>query len=104
MRIIAILCVVLLSACNGVDGRLDLRKPASLSMDPPPGPPEYRQGWIDGCESGSHAYTNNFYKALGAFELRQDPVLRNNKMYYQVWKDAFLYCALYWEGVNRDRI
>lgn len=100
-----ILCLALaLAACTGKDGSLDLRKPASLSFEPPPGPPEYRQGWSDGCESGSSAYAADFYKLIRAFDLKLDPQLRNNRMYYQVWKDAFLYCALYWEGINSNRI
>ena len=90
--------------CTGKDGRFDIRKPYSLDLTPPAGPPEYEQGWTDGCESGMNAYSGGIYKALKVFELRQDPQLRNNKMYYQVWKDAFLYCSLYWEGINRDRV
>lgn len=101
---ITILLCFLLIGCNGYDGKFDIRKPVSFSMDPPPGPPEYRQGWKDGCESGSDAYTSDLYKMINAFQLRQDPVLRNNKMYYQVWKDAFLYCAIAWETINRSKI
>lgn len=94
-------CIIALSACTGKDGAFDIRKPYAMDLTPPDGPPEYQQGWSDGCESGSHAYSGGMYKLMGAFELKQDEVLRNNRMYYQVWKDAFLYCSLYWEGVNR---
>ena len=90
-----LLLVFVLSACTGAGGSLDLRKPVSLNLEPPEGPPEYRQGWSDGCESGMQVYSNDFYKFWKTFEFRQDPNLRKNKMYYQVWKDAYLYCALY---------
>lgn len=102
IHIIAML--LMLQACTGLNGSLDLRKPASLDLTPPEGPPEYEQGWIDGCESGMNAYSNTFYKWVRTFEYRQDPVLRHNKMYYQVWKDAFLYCSIFLETVNRERI
>lgn len=92
--------VPVLCGCTGTDGKFDPRKPYSLDMTPPKGPPEYEQGWIDGCESGSATYSNNFYMFTRVFKFRQDPILRNNKMYYQVWKDAFLYCSLYWERIN----
>lgn len=89
----ALMLMMSISACTGKGGTLDLRKPVSLNLEPPQGPNEYRQGWQDGCESGMNAYSSQFYKSLKVFKLKQDPLLRNNKMYYQVWKDAFLYCA-----------
>lgn len=104
MRLIAIILLATLCACTGYNNTLDLRKPASFSMNPPPGPDVWRQGWRDGCESGSDAYTAPFYKSINAFELVQDPVLRNNKMYYQAWKDAFLYCAISWEMISNSPI
>jgi hypothetical protein len=79
-------------------------KPASLDIDPPEGPPEYQQGWLDGCESGMAAYSDALPKSFKAFKLKQDPNLRNNKMYYQIWKDAFLYCAIFLEATNKWRI
>jgi len=79
-------------------------KPASLDIKPPDGPPEYQQGWSDGCESGMAAYTDALPKSFKAYKLKQDPNLRNNKMYYQIWKDAFLYCAIFMESTNKWNI
>lgn len=93
-----------LTACTGKGGSLDLRKPASLDLEPPEGPPEYRQGWEDGCESGMQVYSADFYKFWQVFEFRQDANLRNNRMYYQVWKDAYLYCAIYMLSTNAFKI
>ncbi len=102
-RALPVLALMLaLIGCTGKDGRFDLRKPVTLSFDPPPGPPEYRQGWSDGCESGSMAYSGTFYKLARSFDLRQDPKLRDNKVYYRAWKDAFLFCAMYWESEKRN--
>lgn len=102
--VILLILVFSMTACTGKDGTFDIRKPYSLDLTPPPGPPEYEQGWTDGCESGMSAYANGMYKTMRVFNLRQDPVLRNNRMYYQVWKDAFLYCSLYWETVNTTKL
>ena len=91
-----------LTACTGKDGTFDVSKPYSLDLTPPEGPFEYTEGWSDGCESGMSAYGNNFYKLLKAHQLKMNPELRKNRMYYQAWKDAFLYCAVYLEAVNSD--
>lgn len=103
--VINILIVVLL--CNLNVGCIKSRilknaiwKPANLDLDPPPGPEIYQQGWSDGCESGMSTYQNNFIKFMKVYKFRQDPVLRNNRMYYQVWKDAYGYCAKFLEEVN----
>lgn len=102
--IITGIACLLLAGCTGRDGSFDARKPYSLDLTPPDGPFEYEEGWSDGCETGMAAYGNNFMKLFKAFELKQNPKLRNNKMYYQAWKDAFLYCALFMERVNRGGI
>lgn len=99
-HIITVLLLLTLAGCTGAHGKIDLRKPLSFHFTPPPGPPEYEQGWMDGCESGSNAYVNPFYKTFKFYKYKQDAELRNNKMYYQVWKDAYFYCALQWEGIN----
>ncbi len=98
--IIFIIIISPMIACTGKGGALDIRKPYSLNLEPPPGSPEYRQGWTDGCESGMNVYSYDFYKTVRAFNYKQDPALRNNKVYYQVWKDAFVYCAIFWETNN----
>ena len=47
----------------------------------------------DGCETGVAGYGNAFYKTFHT--AKQDPLLAQNKVYYQVWKDAYAYCATY---------
>lgn len=79
-------------------------QPYSLNLEPPPGPEEYRKGWADGCESGGNAYSDTFYKITRAFDYKFDATLRNNKFYYQAWKDAFFYCSVYWERTNNPYI
>src|SRR4051812_36780684 len=103
-KILFVLFAMLLTSCNHTaDGKISWA-PASLDLTPPPGPPDYQKGWSDGCESGSNAYSNSVYKTFKAFEFRYDASQRNNKVYAQVWKDAFLYCSLYWERTNQENI
>ena len=101
---IIILLSSVVSACNTTpDGDISLQ-PYSLDLTPPDGPPEYQKGWSDGCESGANAYANNFYKYIEAFDYKYDANLHNNKMYFQVWWDAFIYCSIYWERTNEPNI
>jgi hypothetical protein len=95
-----VMVLVVLTGCNGQFWK-DFHKPYSLDLTPPPGPPEYQQGWSDGCESGMLSYSNALAKTFRVFELKQDPRLRENKMYYQVWKDAFLYCSIFIEATRK---
>ncbi|HCR86162.1 MAG TPA: hypothetical protein DIV86_05735 [Alphaproteobacteria bacterium] len=93
-----------LQSCNeNPDGSFSLQ-PNNLDLTPPAGPELYQKGWTEGCESGSNAYTSPFYKMIKAFNYKYDTSLRNNKMYSQVWKDAFIYCSIYWERVNSQGI
>ncbi len=88
------------SACNrDYYGKLSFQ-PGFMDLQPPPGPEIYRKGWADGCESGANAYSNAFYKQIKAFEYRYDAHQRSNVMYTQIWKDAFIYCSIFWERVN----
>lgn len=81
------------SGCTHYDTQWGFAKPATLVMKPPPGPPEYEQGWLDGCESGYSGYGNSTNKQFHTW--RQDPILAQNPVYYQIWKDAYWYCANY---------
>ncbi|MDX1949933.1 MAG: hypothetical protein SFT90_05480 [Rickettsiales bacterium] len=94
------LSLLVVSSCNtDYYGKMSLQ-PYSLNLTPPKGPENYRKGWADGCESGANAYSNPFYKQIKAFDYRYDPTLRNDKVYTQIWKDAFIYCSIYWERLN----
>ena len=90
--LIIILLMFGLTSCS--DGKLYpfWAKAASLRIhDGPPGPPNYRQGYKDGCESGFKAYSQHYNKVW--WEFRQDKNLRQDPVYYQIWKDAYSYCA-----------
>lgn len=99
---VALLALASTTACAKFAEQLTRPKPFGLA-ETPPGTPEFRQGWEDGCETGMGTYGNNRYKA--AYGFIQDPVLVNNPEYYRAWQDGQLYCRWYtfgwvteWEG------
>ena len=53
----------------------------------------YVEGWIHGCETGTSANSNAWYKFF--YKFRQDPYKAQNPKYYKGWKDAFSYCGRY---------
>ncbi len=66
-------------------------KPRSVLMaTAPEGPPEYVQGWNDGCESGLATYGNAYYRTF--YHFKQDRNLVDNDLYYRTWSDAYNYC------------
>lgn len=97
--IIVLAVLSLLSACHSLPDNL---KPGAWILDQAPkdGPPEFKQGWTDGCESGMASMSNSLYKA--SYSFKQDKTLRNNPVYYKTWKDTFNFCRHYLYGTLRQ--
>jgi hypothetical protein len=92
--IVSLFLTVGLNGCTKFHFEFGGAHPSSLPLkSPPPGPPIYQQGWMDGCESGFSGYGNNFDKVFHTW--KQDPELAQNSVYYRIWKDAYGYCANY---------
>ncbi len=62
----------------------------SLYLVKPSGPPEYRLGWEDGCDTGFSAQGDFMDKMVFGFKKR--PELGNNELYKQAWNEGFTYC------------
>lgn len=92
-NILYIALLLMLPACTSMHSDFGLGKPASLSMTPPAGPPEYSQGWSDGCETGIAGYGNSFTKMF--YTAKKDPNYIYSPVYNQVWRDAYAYCRTY---------
>lgn len=72
-----------------------------LLREGPPGPPKFKMGWKDGCETGISATSNlfqkHFYTFKQQYEYARDPV------YYTAWKISFMYCQRYvFQHVGRE--
>ncbi|PIR33132.1 MAG: hypothetical protein COV36_03250 [Alphaproteobacteria bacterium CG11_big_fil_rev_8_21_14_0_20_44_7] len=88
--ILVAMAVVLLCGCNNP---ITEPKPVLLDTELDYGPPEFRQGYEDGCKSALGAYGNSYQKT--AYGLRKDPRYETDRMYNQVWKDGWSYCYMW---------
>lgn len=52
--------------------------------------PAYKQGWNDGCDTGSAVYGNTFTKAFKGYT--RDSSMVGNPAYESAWNDAYNYC------------
>lgn len=66
----------------------------------PEGPPIYKQGWADGCETGLDTIAGSRFWN----EFKQRPDLAKNPMYYKVWHDAFWYCYFWMREYAKETI
>lgn len=87
-----------LTGCGGLHMTPGIGRPWSFNANPPPGPPEYQQGWSDGCESAFSGYGNQFAKAFHS--LRKDGAYTENPVYQRVWRDAYDYCRAYMKATQ----
>ncbi len=87
--LVIIACILMLSACSS-----KLGGPKAFGMgDVPDGPPDFQEGWRDGCKTGMGTMAPNYYKTF--YKFTQNTHKIQNKMYYQAWKDAYTYCRQY---------
>lgn len=97
-----VILVMTLTAITGCYNAPDAVKPMPWLFDqmPKDAPNNFKRGWIDGCETGMASMTNSFYKAFYAF--KQDAKLRDDPIYYTVWKDTYNFCRHYVYGTLRQ--
>jgi hypothetical protein len=54
------------------------------------GPPEYKLGWQDGCDTGVSAQGGFSY--IMAYGFKKRPELSNSEHYKAAWNEGFTYC------------
>ena len=90
-RFSAIFLLLFATACTDGTGKLWPTPLWSRSF-PPPGPPNYQQGMMDGCETAQGAVGSSVYAAVhSGIHYDVDKAL-NDKVYYKAWKDGYFYC------------
>lgn len=90
----SLICIsVMLAACNGPNNSLNLFKPAMLDMNPPEGPQNYQQGWIDGCKSALAITNTDLHLTLGTYQLVLDKTMRYDSLYNKAWQYAYNHCG-----------
>ena len=76
-------------------------RPLSLYMVEPSGPPEYKLGWEDGCDSGLSAQGGAVAKAAYGFKKR--PEMFDNTLYNSAWNEGFTYCRFSLDPVDKSQ-
>ena len=75
-------------------------RPPALYFVDPPGAPEYKLGWEDGCDSGISAQSGMMYKMAYGFKKR--PELGDNDLYKTAWNEGFTYCRFSLDPVDKN--
>jgi len=76
-------------------------RPPSLYLVEPSGPPEYKLGWEDGCDSGLAAQGGMVAKATYGFKKR--PEYYDNTTYTAAWNEGFTYCRFSLDPVDKSQ-
>lgn len=76
-------------------------RPLSLYFVQPAGPPEYKLGWEDGCDSGLSAQAGGVAKAAYGFKKR--PEFFDNSVYTSAWNEGFTYCRFSLDPVDKSQ-
>ena len=95
MRYVSLLLLmILLGGCQSQSGWFDYSRPASMNITPPPGTPEFQQGWSDGCRAAIASINTDMNLMLASHKYKIDGQLwAQSKRYKTAWKDAHYYCA-----------
>jgi hypothetical protein len=65
-------------------------RPIPLYHAQPDGPPEYRLGWEDGCDTAVSSHDGLLLKILYGF--RKRPEFGNSELYKTAWNEGYGYC------------
>lgn len=76
-------------------------RPPSLYFVQPSGPPEYKLGWEDGCDTGLAASGGAVGKATYGYKKR--PELLDNTLYNTAWNEGFTYCRFSLDAVDKNQ-
>ncbi len=80
-RVIWLSIILLISSC----------RPVTLAFSQPEGPPEFKLGWEDGCDTGLSAQDAGYwYRAMYGYKKR--PEMMENELYKNGWNEGFSYC------------
>ena len=82
--------LLMITGCNAPNGLLP--GPLFSSNFPPPGPPNYQQGIMDGCRTAIGASASGFYALMYNKVYYDVDKAINDTVYYKAWKDGYFYC------------
>lgn len=74
-------------------------RPLPLQLSAPSGPPEYRLGWEDGCDSGISAEDGGFFYRM-SLGFKKRPEMAGEDMYKAGWNEGFSYCRFSFSAIK----
>ncbi len=77
-------------------------RPFWLNQIDPPGTPEYKLGWEDGCDTGISAEGGWEYKMTYGYKKRME--FATNDQYKQGWNEGFSYCRFSFAATKDDGV
>lgn len=95
-KLVATAALLALTGCSGffTPDSFFAPKPLYVKINgdqlPADAPPDARQGWHDGCESGYAVYGTNVYKSFYGY--KRDTSKVGNYLYETQWYNGYNYC------------
>lgn len=77
-------------------------RPTSTYFVQPQGPPEYKLGWEDGCDTGVAASSSGLGKLVFGFKKR--PEFGDNEVYKSAWNEGFTFCRFSLEQTDKNNV
>lgn len=100
--IILLSILIILPACDLTHNNIFAPNRKLFKMLPP-GPPEFQQGFLDGCQTGlSTGFANDYYKTFYKFTKDIDMVKNKVTKYTRTWSAAMIYCRHYALGTLKE--
>ena len=95
-KILAILTLlILITACDATKNNIFAPNRKLLKQLPKKAElyPDYKAGWLDGCETGmATGFGNDYYKTFYKFKKDRRMVEQNNVVYLRAWSHAMIAC------------
>ena len=83
-----------------VSTALSACRPPTLYFVGPSGPPEYKLGWEDGCDTGVGAQGGGVPRLVYGFKKR--PEFGDSDLYKTGWNEGFTYCRFALDPVGKS--
>lgn len=102
VKIYIIFFILILGSCDLTHKNIFAPNKKLFKMVPP-GPPEFQQGFLDGCQTGlSTGFANDYYKTFYKFTKDIDMVQNKVGLYTRTWSAAMIYCRHYALGTLKE--
>lgn len=100
--IYAFIIIILLNACSAKPTMMPAWRQEMAQQGPEGASYIFKEGWRDGCESGSTTSATQLQKLYYGFKMNE--TLIENDEYYNAWNKAFKYCHRYLYQYHRKGI